>query len=135
MPWPKLAFQTSRDGDEVRLGVAGELDLATGPSLEQAAIALLREQPGMLVLDLRLVTFCDSSGIASLLRIQRAAKRAGASLNLHNVQGVVRQVLDLGGVSSFLGIENSQALRREGLPPPAEGRAEGPAGIGPGGTA
>jgi anti-sigma B factor antagonist len=118
VPWPKLAFQTVRNGDEVRLAVAGELDLATGPSLEQASITLLREQPGALVLDLRQVTFCDSSGIASLLRIQRATKRTGARLSLHNVQGVVRQVLDLGGVSGFLGIESSPALRPDGLPPP-----------------
>jgi anti-sigma B factor antagonist len=120
VPWPKLAFQTIRSGDRVSLAVAGELDLATGPSLEQTAIGLLREQPGELILDLRQVTFCDSSGIASLLRIQRAAKRTGSGLRLQNVHGLVRQVLDLGGVSGFLGLgESAPTLRPDGLPPPS----------------
>jgi anti-sigma B factor antagonist len=120
VPWPKLAFETIRNGDEVSLAVAGELDLATGPSLEQTAMALLREQPRQLILDLRQVTFCDSSGIASLLRIHRAAKRTGSGLRLHNVQALVRQVLDLGGVSGFLGLgdHHTTPLRHEGLTPP-----------------
>lgn len=118
MPWPKLVFETIRNGDEVTLAVTGELDLATGPSLEQAAMALLREQPHRLALDLRQVTFCDSSGIASLLRIQRAAKRTGSGLQLHNVQGLVRQVLDVGGVSEFLGLsDTTPTVPRDATPP------------------
>lgn len=119
MPWPKLAFETIRNGDQVGLAVTGELDLATGPSLEQAALALLAGHPGLLVLDLRKVTFCDSSGIASLLRIERAARRTDSRLQLRNVHGLVRQVLDLGGVSDFLGVPDDPPPRQpEGLAPP-----------------
>jgi anti-anti-sigma factor len=119
VPWPKLAFETIRNGDQVGLAVTGELDLATGPSLEQAALALLAGHPGLLVLDLRKVTFCDSSGIASLLRIERAARRTDSRLQLRNVHGLVRQVLDLGGVSDFLGVPDDPPPRQpEGLAPP-----------------
>lgn len=106
MPWPSLTFEIRRRGDEVSLVVAGELDLATGRSLEVAALKLLDGPPRLLILDLRAVTFCDSSGIASLILIHRAATRAGSALQLHNVDPRVRQILDLGGVSQILGVRD-----------------------------
>lgn len=109
MPWPKLAFETARSGDQVSLTLTGELDLATGPSLEQAVAALLPDGLGALLLDLHGLTFCDSSGIASLIRVQRAVAAAGGSMELHRVDSRVRRVLDIGGVSELLGVADSPA--------------------------
>ena len=108
MSGPKLAFETARTAAESRLVVAGELDMATGPSLEETALALLAERPALLVLDLRGVTFCDSSGIACLIRVRRAAAESGGRLELRSVQGLVRRVLELTGVSELLGVRGSE---------------------------
>ena len=106
MPGPKLAFETARTAHEVRLAVTGELDMATGPSLEETALALLRDRPRVLSLDMQGVTFCDSSGIACLIRVQRAVAEAGGQLELRQVRGLVRRVLDLAGVSEVLGVRD-----------------------------
>jgi anti-sigma B factor antagonist len=101
-----LAFEITRTADELWLAVTGELDMATGPSLEEVALPLLRERPAWLLLDLTHVTFCDSSGIACLIHIQKAAVEAGVQLQLRNVHGLVRRVLDLAGVSEILGVRD-----------------------------
>ncbi len=82
--------------------------MATGPSLEETALALLAEHPPRLVLDMRKVSFCDSAGIACLIRIQRAASEAGGRVELHSVHGLVRRVLELAGVSELLGVDQPE---------------------------
>jgi anti-sigma B factor antagonist len=108
-----LAFETVRTADEFRLAVTGELDMATGPSLEETALALLRDRPQVLSLDMRGVTFCDSSGIACLIRVQRAVSEAGGRLELRHVHGLVRRVLDLAGVSGVLGVRDETEDRQD----------------------
>lgn len=87
--------------------------MATGPSLEETALALLADQPPLLVLDMQGVTFCDSSGIASLIRIQRAASDQDSGLELRFVRGLVRSVLELAGVSDLLGVRGEEQDQSE----------------------
>ena len=54
----------------------GEVDLATSPRLRAALLEAIEEQDRVLV-DLRAVTFMDSTGIATLLAAAEAARRRG----------------------------------------------------------
>jgi anti-sigma B factor antagonist len=58
-----------RDGDDGALIVRGEIDLASAASLERAALDTPSD--GRLVVDLRDVTFMDSSGIRALVRVSK----------------------------------------------------------------
>ena len=78
----------------------GEVDLATSPRLRAALLAAIEEQDRVLV-DLRAVTFMDSTGIATLLAAAEAARRRGTELEV-DPSRTVRKVLELVGAQSAL---------------------------------
>ncbi|MEU4340919.1 STAS domain-containing protein [Nocardia sp. NPDC023852] len=65
----------AQDGATV-LTVAGEVDLATAPALENAIEAILSGTPAALIIDLTAVSFLASAGMATLVA---AHQRAGAA--------------------------------------------------------
>src|SRR6266498_5072738 len=73
MPSQPLSLNVTRRDDVPCLVIAGEIDLATAPAFEAAAVALLDEKPAALILDFGGVRFCDSSGIGVLVRLYNRA--------------------------------------------------------------
>ncbi|MEU3910015.1 STAS domain-containing protein [Streptomyces sp. NPDC029721] len=100
------------------VAVTGELDIDTGPDLAKAIDAL--ELPGLvLTVDMTAVTFMDSSGLNTLLRLRRRTGRDGGALHLFGVPDQALRVLDLTGTTHLFHF----------LPSPgALGRAETPVG-------
>jgi anti-anti-sigma factor len=94
----------------VGLELVGEVDLAVSHEL---TTAVLREiaTPGVggLVVDLRQVTFLDSTGISALVAGMRAAGHRGIPSTVSNAHGMVRSVLDVTGVQGPL-TDPDQAL-------------------------
>jgi anti-sigma B factor antagonist len=81
--------------DVVRVAAVGELDLATVAQL-QAQIRELREAGFVhLVLDLRGLTFMDSSGVALILDEDRFARRNGQDFSLISGTPAIQRVLTL----------------------------------------
>src|SRR6185503_8713358 len=73
---------------------SGELDLATSPILRQA---LSDAGDRDVVLDFADVSFCDSSGLAVLLRLARSLAPNGHTVTLLDPTPVVRRVLEVMG--------------------------------------
>jgi anti-anti-sigma factor len=90
-----LSVQPEDDGRT--LVVAGEIDLASVADLVGAARAM--GEGACSRLDMRGVTFIDSTGIRALIELARAAK---GELELVGVQPPVRRVLDLVGLETHL---------------------------------
>ena len=66
-----LDITTDRDsGGQIRLIASGELDIATCELLD-VAIRSAATETGRTIVDLRELDFCDSSGLALLLRARR----------------------------------------------------------------
>ncbi|MFD3535993.1 STAS domain-containing protein [Streptomyces sp. NPDC058664] len=68
--------------DTVELRLAGELDLATVPLLQQAAATALATRPRHLNLDLAGLTFCDQTGLRALHRLTHQVHAAHIGLRL-----------------------------------------------------
>jgi anti-sigma B factor antagonist len=66
---------------ELNIRLAGELDLGTAPQLKQAVDAYARTGQ-TITIDLREVSFIDSMGLATLVRVRHRALARGASLRL-----------------------------------------------------
>jgi stage II sporulation protein AA (anti-sigma F factor antagonist) len=99
---------TGSDG-EVLVSVAGEIDLHSGQQLEAT---LTRLTPGVRVLvDLRAVTFMDSTGVRLLLGESQRLCACGGSL-LVRPSPAARRVLDLLGLE-FLIEPRSAASRSD----------------------
>ena len=95
MPDEALAVHES-DVDGVRLlEVFGELDLATAPRLEHA----LAEAGDDVLLDLRGLTFMDSTGVRVLLE---AAERGGGLRIVPPADGDARVTIDQSGIGPLL---------------------------------
>jgi len=93
-----LAFRSAQDAGKVCLTVSGEIDLATADSLYDQASALVTTGTRLLVLDLGGVTFCDSLGVAALIRIYRYAGGLGCRFQVANPREHVAHVLQISGL-------------------------------------
>jgi anti-sigma B factor antagonist len=90
--------------DEVVV-VAGEIDLATAPMLDDAISAI----SGAVVLDLSGVTFMDSSGVRVLVRHRQTREASGDRFDLVAVSRPVRRVLEMAGILGFLDVADVTA--------------------------
>src|SRR2546430_12515301 len=100
-----LTFQAGRTGEEASLAVAGEIDMATAESLYEQAAALVDESVRLLVLDLGGVTFCDSLGVATLVRVYRLAGGFRCRLRATNPRGPVAHVLQISGLDQVFEVQ------------------------------
>jgi anti-sigma B factor antagonist len=76
----RLNVRTSHHGRVIVMTVAGELDIASVDELAEAANRLASTSFDQLVLDLRPLQFLDSTGLRTLLTIQRDMEKAGRRL-------------------------------------------------------
>lgn len=90
--------------ERVILAVSGELDLDTARQL-QAELDGVRETGFRdVVVDLRGVTFLDSTGIRVLVEEHRAAQANAYTFSLAYGEGPVERALDLTGLSKVLAV-------------------------------
>jgi anti-sigma B factor antagonist len=104
-----LDVAVTRQAGTVTLRVAGEVDLATSPLLAEHAERVLPDVKHCLVLDFSDVDFLDSTGLSALVRLRRAADRAGVRFAVVNLAGHVDNVVRICGMVDLLGSRNANA--------------------------
>jgi anti-sigma B factor antagonist len=97
-----LRVDIAPDRERVTVHAAGEIDLATADELERPLLELLDSGFEHVVLDLRDVTFMDSSGIRVLIGGHQHAERLGAALSIEVGTSPIRQTLELSGAIDYL---------------------------------
>lgn len=102
--WPAFSAVAWADGDNVRIDVAGEIDLATCPRLEAELLAAIDAPapPKRVRIDLAAVTFIDARGVGVLIDGRDAAQRRGVDYAVQNARGIVLRVLDILGLAELL---------------------------------
>jgi anti-sigma B factor antagonist len=90
-------------GDDV-VRVSGELDIRTCERLERTAGELV-DHGRPVVLDLAELTFCDSTGLAVLVRLHKRAEAAGSQLVLRSPVPRVQNLLTLTGLTRLFRVE------------------------------
>lgn len=86
---------TRSDGARTVVEAHGELDLGTVPAVEREVQELREQGVKQIVLDLRELTFIDSSGLSLLLRLDAEARSNGFSFAIVEGEGPVRRLLEL----------------------------------------
>ena len=84
--------------------LSGEIDLSTVAELEERLEGPLHGEPPLLVLDLRQVTFLDSSGLRLLLRLDERQRNLGGRMVLVQGGRRVARVFELTGAGERLEI-------------------------------
>ena len=94
-------------GDErVTFTPRGELDLATAPELETQVLSAVREGDRAVVLDLRELTFMDSTGVRTIVAAHQIAEETGHALRVVRPPrgSAVSRVIEISGIDEALGL-------------------------------
>ena len=105
---PFLQVDVLEEGEAVRVGPRGDLDLSNAEELR--AVLVAQRVPGrQVLLDLSGLDFMDSTGIQVLLEADAAARENGHTLTVGNLSPAVRRALEITGVLGRLPIAESPA--------------------------
>jgi anti-sigma B factor antagonist len=102
---PSVTFTVVREdlaGGVASLRLAGELDLAAAPTLGVAIDEVLAGGGTRILVNLRDVTFCDSTGLSAFVRGHHLTTAAGGWLRVTGAQGTVSRVLHISGLDELL---------------------------------
>lgn len=102
-----LPFEVERQqsSGKLRVVIRGELDMETAPRAEEELRRAEEAKPPVLVLDLREVTFFDSTGLKLVLDADVRAREEGRTFIVAAGDGEPRRVLDLAEVTDRLSLE------------------------------
>jgi anti-anti-sigma factor len=98
---PVFRVRPERVNVVYRLRVGGELDLATRTTLREELRRAEASDAKRIELDLRHLTFIDSTGIAVLIEAHKRSAN-GRRLRVSFVGGQVREVLEMTGLTKVL---------------------------------
>lgn len=98
-----MTINTTKNGNEVTLEVAGRLDTITAPELEKV-IAEDISSSDALVLDFNKLEYISSAGLRVLLGAQKKMQKEG-SMKLIGVCEEVMEVFEMTGFADILSIE------------------------------
>ena len=88
-------LRTTRDALGVRIAFTGELDLASSDRVEGELAAVERDGPARIVLDLRGLTFMDSTGLRLVAGADARARQAGRRVTIIQGPEAVRRVFEI----------------------------------------
>jgi anti-sigma B factor antagonist len=100
-----FALERQLSSGTARIVVRGELDLSTGPQVEGEVRRAEAEAATTLILDLREVTFFDSTGLQLVLDADVRAREEGRTLIVLPGDGEPRRILELAEVADRLRLE------------------------------
>lgn len=101
-PDEQFALEVEPERDVVRVCPRGAVDLATADTIRATIDDLIEVGFTRVALDLRGVTFLDSSGLRLLLELTMAASADGWQLGVLEGSPDVQRVFDLAGVRALV---------------------------------
>jgi anti-sigma B factor antagonist len=99
--------EVRKEDRAVVFAVAGELDLATSPALEQEIDGARDADIDLLIVDLRELRFMDSTGLHALVKAHKQTHEAGRRFAVIPGGGQIERLLDLTGVGELLVVAQS----------------------------
>jgi anti-sigma B factor antagonist len=90
-----FAVETGELGEGIRVALSGDLDLSTAKRAEQAIEDAERTGPPLLVIDLRRLTFMDSTGLRVIVSADKRARRSGRRTVVIQGPAPVRRVFEI----------------------------------------
>jgi anti-anti-sigma factor len=97
-----LSITAEPEGEGVRVAFNGELDIAGAQEAEEALRQAEADRAGALTIDLRGLTFMDSTGLRLLVAADRRANETGRALRIVRGPDPIQRVLELTGLGDKL---------------------------------
>jgi len=109
MTMPSFDLRVVRSDGQTCIAPCGELDIATAPQLEEAVSEATQGAVAELVLDLRELTFMDSTGLRALAQANVKAQQAGTALSIWRGSRQIERVLEISGLGPLLPLADAPA--------------------------
>lgn len=108
-PPESFRCETGRNGDSLWVRPIGELDLDTAPQLNDELTTARTGGAGRIVLDMRALTFMDSTGLRLVIRWDTDARQDGFQFAIVPGPEVVQRVFRLTGMDEHLPVAEPPA--------------------------
>ncbi len=95
-------------GEVVILDISGEIDLYNAPEIKDIVNKLIEQKKYNVIINLKEVTYIDSSGIGALISSLSNLKKYQGGLKIINVFASVKKVFELTKLTSFFEIHDSE---------------------------
>ena len=106
MPDPDLRVAVQAAEGGLRIELVSELDVATAPEL-QRRVDEIASAAGDTWIDCTELTFADSSGLDTLMRLAKALRAQDRRLVLTNLRPMVRRAMDVLEITELFDLEES----------------------------
>ncbi len=84
-----------KSGDRVVVAPSGDVDLSTSRELQGRLREAMVGKPPVVVVDLGLVPYMDSSGVATLVEAMQIARKQSTKLVLCSMQDKVKSIFEI----------------------------------------
>ena len=98
----RLTVSVRHAAGRATVEIAGDLDMATAPLLDEPTRQLVHHGADEVCLDTGGVEFIDSSGLLALLNLAEAVDRMGATLRPTEASSSVRRVVAITGLHRLI---------------------------------
>jgi anti-sigma B factor antagonist len=95
----------SHSGSETVIAVAGELDLAGAPALQECLLEAAARGSETIEVDFGSLTYIDSAGLGVLVSAHKRLESMGGSLVISQPNERVMRILTVSGLCNFLTIK------------------------------
>jgi anti-anti-sigma factor len=90
-----FGVETGELNGALRVALRGDLDLSTAKRAEEAIEEAERGNPALLLIDLRKLSFMDSTGLRVIVSADKRARRAGRRTVIVQGPAAVRRVFEI----------------------------------------
>ncbi len=104
-----MDISSRSSGEVVILDISGEIDLYNAPEIKDIITRLIEQKRYSVIINLKDVTYIDSSGIGALISSLSNLKKYQGGLKIINVFASVKKVFELTKLTSFFEIYDSES--------------------------
>ena len=108
MGFEVFTVQVEPSRGATKIALSGELDMGTVPILEEYLLRVEADDVAAIMIDLREVTFMDTTGLRAFLAARNRAEESGRKLLLVGAKEPVRRMFELTGQDHVL--DNQDAV-------------------------
>ncbi|GLX66488.1 STAS domain-containing protein [Paenibacillus glycanilyticus] len=98
----QFQIEQKETNDSYILSLAGELDLSVVPQLRSALEPVMDRKDQKLVLNLRELSYIDSTGIGIIVSILKYRDGIDAPFSVTDIPPTIQRLFDLTGISGYL---------------------------------
>ncbi len=77
------------------VALSGEIDMYTSPTLREELMGLINKRVTPLLVDLKGVSYIDSSGLATLVEMSQRLKKISGRIRLSNMEQKVKNIFEI----------------------------------------